>query len=489
MLNWVLLGASFSCSQTSSVTRGTDVRRFCAMEAPPPAGELDVKYIQQQGHVPGLDWNGCQHWHVDGFLTLDVYQENILTIADARTAPDPSVGQTTVCGGYYEVSSETKTLYVPVDSGFATVITMKSATEALVFRAYARSTGKGTGKMGAMVEVYTKVYNRTTRRYEWGFRASSSKGVSVVFKPGGQPTLGSALRVVQPYDGSAVKYTISRVVVNECRPTAIPTQRQLTALIAHELAQVVASALEARYRALEELHANSFDSIMKFDGNLMLLLSKVGNLGRTTIESIAEFAGSEMGLKDAASLWLASRYGDRLSASGLEDLIRSIDREFLTIRLHTVRWVEGSARRSLNLVDEDRGVTGVGYVGSRIALKPKDYNTAMRVIRNAYEWDWMPTLGNTWDAIPLSFVVDWFVNVGDIYASLDRLVAARYYDVVGVINTVKVVATTTRYPTVTYTYYDRELSKNLQLSVESVKLGLPSAVNWVNGAALLVGMS
>jgi hypothetical protein len=228
---------------------------------------------------------------------------------------------------------------------------------------------------------------------------------------------------------------------------------------------------------------------MKFDGNLTLLLSKLGGLGRTTIQSIVDFAGSEMGLRDAASLWLASRYGDRLSASGLEDLIRSVDREFLTIRYHTVPWIEGACRLPPSLVDEDRGVTGVGYLSSRIALKPKDYNTAMRVIRNAYEWDWMPTLGNTWDAIPLSFVVDWFVNVGDIYASLDRLVATRYYDVLGVLNTVKVVATTTRFPTVKFTYYDREVSNNLQLSVESVKLGLPSAVNWVNGAALVVGMS
>jgi hypothetical protein len=259
--------------------------------------------------------------------------------------------------------------------------------------------------------------------------------------------------------------------------------------VSHELSQVVAASLEAKYRALEELHAKSFDSIMKFDGNMTLLLSKIGGLGRTTIQSIIDFAGSNMGLKDAASLWLASRYGDRLSASGLESLIRSIDREFLTIRLHTVPWVEGSARRTMSLVDEDRGVYGEGYLSSRIALKPKDYNTAMRVIRNAYEWDWMPTLGNTWDAIPLSFVVDWFVNVGDIYASLDRLVAARYYDVLGVLNTVKTVATTTRYPEIKYTYYDREISKNLQLSVESVKLGLPSAVNWVNGAALFVGMT
>jgi hypothetical protein len=228
---------------------------------------------------------------------------------------------------------------------------------------------------------------------------------------------------------------------------------------------------------------------MKFDGNMLLLLSKVGGIGRTTIQSIVDFAGSEMGLRDAASLWLSSRYGDRLSVSGLEDLIRSIDREFLTIRLHTVPWVEGSARRPLTLFDEDRGVTATGYLSSRIALKPKDYNTAMRVIRNAYEWDWMPTLGNTWDAIPLSFVVDWFVNVGDIYASLDRLVAARYYDVLGVLNTVKVVATTTRCPGVEFTYYDREVSNNLQLSVASVQLGLPSAINWVNGAALFVGMS
>lgn len=488
MLTWVLLGASFSCSQPSSISAWADTYYVSAMAALPPAEELDVKYLQQQGHVSGLDWHGCQHWHVDGFLTLDVYQPTVTPVADIRASSDPNVGQANVSNGYYGIA-KAKTLYAPVGGGVATAVIRKSTNEALVVRAYADTTDGRTGKLCAMLETYTRRYNYTTRRYEWGFASSAVRGFGIVYDPGRQPTLGAALRVVTPRPNSAYGFTINRVATNDCRPVAIPTRRQLTSLIAHELAQVVASAQEARYRALEELHAHSFDSVMKFDGNMTLLLSKLGGLGRTTIQSMIEFAGSNMGLKDAASLWLASRYGDRLSASGLESLVRSIDREFLTIRLHTVPWVEGSARQVLSLIDEDRGVRGAGYVSSRIALKPKDYNTAMRVIRNAYEWDWMPTLGNTWDAIPLSFVVDWFVNVGDIYASLDRLVAARYYDVLGVLNTVKVVATTTRFPTVEYTYYDREISKNLQLSVESVKLGLPSAVNWVNGAALFVGMT
>jgi hypothetical protein len=95
-------------------------------------------------------------------------------------------------------------------------------------------------------------------------------------------------------------------------------------------------------------------------------------------------------------------------------------------------------------------------------------------------------MSNVWDAIPLSFVVDWVVNVGDIYRSVDRMVAARYYDVAAVLNTVKTVATTPRLPGLTMTMYSRQVDHELHLTVDSVKAGLPSLVNCINGGSLLL---
>jgi hypothetical protein len=122
----------------------------------------------------------------------------------------------------------------------------------------------------------------------------------------------------------------------------------------------------------------------------------------------------------------------------------------------------------------------------RIAVSPKDDNALMRQIRKAYEWDYYPTLGNVWDMIPLSFVVDWFVNVSDIFESVDRMVQARYYDVASILQSVKAEGACPGFPGVVLSFYDRTLSNSLNLGVSSVKLGLPSAINIVDGISLFL---
>jgi hypothetical protein len=266
-----------------------------------------------------------------------------------------------------------------------------------------------------------------------------------------------------------------------------PTESQVRSKVLHVLTSIVVREQQNLADRLETLHATSFDALQRFDGNLVLLLSKLaGGLGMSTLSSFKDFALSEGNLRDVASLWLATNYGDRLSASGLENLIKSIDREFLNVRRTTVAWMRGSSRLSTSEVDDD-GVSRQSTYSTTIAVKPKDYNALMKIVRSAYEWDWFPSMSNTWDAIPLSFVVDWFVNVGDIYRSLDRMVASRYYEVGKVLNGIKSVSTSPLTPGLTYTYYSRQASDQLHLTVDSVRVGLPSVVNCINGGALLLG--
>jgi hypothetical protein len=459
----------------------------CVAILPWQEEEIDFKYLQQWGVVPGLDWKGVEHWHADGTLLLDVTVPGVSRVFDALRSIPTTPKTTSVSGGVYGIGNSSY-FYIPVGSR-ATAVLAKNVKEWRVTIAEVREVTKGKYLMARAMILVAREYDSTRKRNVYNWKWSAIKGFVRSGATWASDTFEGAIGNLEWNETDCVRVTLNKAYTNSARPVNIPTRAQITSLLSHELSLVVGLALRTKYEALEKLHAAAFDSVMKFDGNLLLFFSKFGSFGRTTIQSMLDWAGSGMGLKDAASLWLSARYGDRLAASGLRDLVASIHDELLSFPIHTTRFVEGSSMQSLSVFDEDTGVTANGYLSTRVALKPKDYNTAMRLIRSAYEWDWFPSLGNTWDAIPLSFVVDWFVNVGDIYASIDRMVAARYYDVVAVLNTVKVIAHTTRCPEVEFYYYDREISNSLQLSVASVEFGLPSPVNCVSGASLLVGFT
>jgi hypothetical protein len=121
-----------------------------------------------------------------------------------------------------------------------------------------------------------------------------------------------------------------------------------------------------------------------------------------------------------------------------------------------------------------------------IALSPKDYNALMSLVRKAYEIDLYPSLQNVWDLIPLSFVVDWFVNVSKIFEDVDRLVQSRYYNVNCVLNTVKASSTGTVLEGLSYSFYERHLASSLSLGMSSIELGLPSPINIVDGVSLFL---
>jgi hypothetical protein len=242
---------------------------------------------------------------------------------------------------------------------------------------------------------------------------------------------------------------------------------------------------DAEREEIPSLHARSFDQVEKFEGNFLVLLSKLDTFGQVTFKSIKDLMASAGTPKDFASFWLANRYGDKLSISGVADLIKAIDKEFLTVRTKTERFVRGNSRVTIPF--SDGMFNAVFTFGTNIAVTPRDYNGLMKLIRTAYEWDFYPSLANVWDAIPLSFVVDWFGNVGDIFASVDRMVQSHYYDVACILQSARAEASDPFVQGVNHIYYERRIEHSLQLGVESFKLGLPSFINLIDGAALLCG--
>lgn len=113
-------------------------------------------------------------------------------------------------------------------------------------------------------------------------------------------------------------------------------------------------------------------------------------------------------LKRMASSYLGTKYGPRLTLLELGDIINaehSFNKRGSTTATRKVRWsshlfdFEGEDRVSF---DYQFGV----------------YNEVMATLGS---WGLSPiTLSDVWDAVPYSFVVDWFVNVSDLLENPER---------------------------------------------------------------------
>jgi hypothetical protein len=217
---------------------------------------------------------------------------------------------------------------------------------------------------------------------------------------------------------------------------------------------------------------------------MLALLGDLRHIGSGSVEVLTNLMKSAKNPRRIAKAWLSARYGDRLTVSDLKKLFSGFSRSAWRQSRHT-KYLFGRSRSSYELMTDKFGNVQI-HLSSQIAVQPKDYNGLMSSVRKAYEWDYYPSLANVWDMIPLSFVVDWFVDVSSIFEDLDRLVQARYYSVTCVLDSVKAIGASSSLRGVDLSYYDRSTGKQLSLGMSSVQLGLPSAINTVDGISLFL---
>lgn len=74
------------------------------------------------------------------------------------------------------------------------------------------------------------------------------------------------------------------------------------------------------------------------------------------------------------------------------------------------------------------------YLG-RLSLES---SAAQKVISTLYEWDLYPSLGNAWDFVPYSFVVDWVVDFGGLFEDIDANLQMRQYHLLSAIKSRKI---------------------------------------------------
>jgi hypothetical protein len=109
-------------------------------------------------------------------------------------------------------------------------------------------------------------------------------------------------------------------------------------------------------------------------------------------------------------------------------------------------------------------------------------------------WGFLPTLTNVWDLVPYSFVVDWFVNVGDLLERVDTRLNLLQYNIRYVTMSRKTITTkkiggsviAPFYGTVQVVDYHRWVSDQCPLPPLSLGLTFQDFNHWLEAGALLL---
>lgn len=211
----------------------------------------------------------------------------------------------------------------------------------------------------------------------------------------------------------------------------------------------------------------AIDNISYVSINTVLYFKELKDTG-SEIRQLMSLLRNPRDPKEWAKLFLSQQYGTRLTVADTKELILAVRNACQKVRKSSKKFASCRSR-----IVEDRRFDA--YFSEHRELHYKVYyrqydNTVLKAADALWRWDILPTLGNTWDSIPLSFVVDWFIGVGDLLEAIDTTLYACLLPVVGITYSDKVTLTSNK-PLVfdswamdlEYTQYDRRIGRTLHL--------------------------
>lgn len=139
--------------------------------------------------------------------------------------------------------------------------------------------------------------------------------------------------------------------------------------------------------------------------------------------------------KSLAELYLTYQYGARLTVSDLETIFRTLP----TMLARTARTVRFSRARETVPCFSTLGNATVTY-NYKVYYQPVD-SGLVALVNKAWDVGLFPSLQNSWDLIPLSFVVDWFTKIGDQLTQYDAATKWTTLNVVSSLLSEKTVVT------------------------------------------------
>lgn len=166
-------------------------------------------------------------------------------------------------------------------------------------------------------------------------------------------------------------------------------------------------------------------------------LFEIGKMVKSTAESLLEKDPRNF-VKQASNLYLSYHYGYRLSIQDTKTLYSAARQE---LRKESRTLAASRARRQWSFELPEYSFLGAGATVLRTRSTKVWYSQMPhelgRLINGLFRWDIFPELGNVYDLIPYSFVVDWFLPIGDILDKIDNHTYASTLDVKGVIRSDK----------------------------------------------------
>jgi hypothetical protein len=165
------------------------------------------------------------------------------------------------------------------------------------------------------------------------------------------------------------------------------------------------------------------ENLNAFDSNLIAYASDIKKTG-DTVRSLLSLVSDPTDPKKWASAWLSGHYGDRLTIKDTRELFEALGRSLMSRSMYTT----GRSRCRDSRTSATRyGTFEIARDRLTVVIAGNEsYDSLSSSIYNLMRWDAWPTLENTWDMIPMSFVVDWFLPVSDLLKQMDAAIEAPY---------------------------------------------------------------
>jgi hypothetical protein len=233
---------------------------------------------------------------------------------------------------------------------------------------------------------------------------------------------------------------------------------------------------------------NGFNSV---ESNMITNVMELPELGQSGIQIAKSL--KDPSVRAAANAWLAYRYGDRLTYQDAKQLISAVQSHIDVLSPNMIRSSKGRSVHEKTLGDYPQKV--IYNCTIRVRNGSSDVISA---VERADQLGSLPTTARLWDAVPYSFIVDWFINVADCCSIIDTWFKQGRLDIVGCVESTKGTVTVPSKRLVPSTFGQVDLVRYVRRPVSKPAMPImdldhlvttPSWKNYLDGAAIIIGGS
>lgn len=152
------------------------------------------------------------------------------------------------------------------------------------------------------------------------------------------------------------------------------------------------------------------------------------------IKDVYKVTRGKIDVKAAASLYLSYKYGARLTISDFFDNLNDLKRQLEKVN-HSFKWSRAQEvlpSPHLPILCE----SCVDMYNYKVYYNPYDRGLKS-IVSEIWNYGMFPTLQNSWDLVPLSFVVDWFTDISDRLSVYDATTRFATLDIISSVSSHK----------------------------------------------------